>query len=268
MRIENMVSDKLFKKARLYLRKSEIKPKDFLDFYNQEEIQRNEDYVEGMEKKFTQEDSSEEAENSKLATVFEAIMHDQVELNEWLGSDVATIKTARYDDIVNGIDTIAEINRDKHHASYIGLAIDVTFSADVHKKIQNIKEKIKKGQLAKIKYFKPDKFRGELSQIPKVVVGANRNTICELAQLWLEGNNKKLAEHPIQFSILDQILAQLETYEEYARKNNQGKIAEIYSKTHKVIKEIYDKKETAAKDTGVRDSMFEKIIEAMDNFDN
>ena len=120
------------------------------------------------------------------------------------------------------------------------------------------------------KYFKSDKthYMGSLSQIPRVIIGADSKTVQELGELWLKRKNKELAEHQIQFQILDQILIQLESFEEYAEECNQPEIAEIYKKSHKIIMEIYEQKEATVNDTGERDSMFEKIKKAMDDFNH
>ena len=266
--LENITIDKIHEKAKKVLEEDIINPADFADLYGENNIKKDEEYVKKMEKKFTDTDSPEQIKSNKLATIFEAILHDQAELNEWLGSNVHTINTSRYDDIKNGVDTVAEFTEKKQSVSYLGLAIDATFSADINDKIQRIKNEINKGALTKIKYFKSDKmnFRDELSKIPRVIIGADTNTIQELGKLWLKRKNKELEKHPIQFQILDQILMQLETFENYAEQNNRPEIAEIYKKTHEIVLKIYEKKESSVNNSGIRDSMFEKIKRAMDYF--
>jgi len=265
---ENITIGQIYEKAKQALKKDAIDLKEFTDLYGKDNVEKDKKYVDEMEKKFTQEDMPEQIESNKLATIFEAILHDHAELSEWLGPNVYTISTSRYDDIKNGVDTIAEFIEKERSASHLGLAIDATFSLDINKKIRRIKNEIINGQLTKVKYFKSNKinFRGELSKIPKVIIGADAKTIQELGKLWFKKRNKELAEHPIQFQILDQILMQLETFEEYAKRNNQHGIAEIYKKTHEIILKIYNEKVSSVNDSGVRDSMFNKIKRAMDNF--
>ena len=267
--LEDITIDKMHENAKKILKGDIIALANFADLYGECNIKKDEGYVKKMEKKFTETDFPEQIKFNKLATIFEAILHNQAELSEWLGSNVHTINTSRYDDIKNGIDTIAEFIEKKQSASHLGLAIDATFSADINKKIQRIKNEIKNGQLTRVKYFQSDaiNFRGELSKIPKVIIGVDMNTIQELGELWLKRKNKELGKHPIQFQILDQMLMQLETFENYAKRNNRSEIAEIYKKTHGIVLKIYEKKESSINDSGVRDSMFKKIKKAMDNFE-
>ena len=265
---ENITINQVYEKAALSLKEDLVDPEEFKDLYGEYNINYDKDYVKKMEEKFNQEDTQEQIKSNKLATILEAILHDQAELNEWLGPNVYTINTSRYDDIKNGVDIVAEFIEKKHSASYLGLAIDATFSTNINNKIQRIKNEIKKGDLAKIKYFKSNRmnFRGELSKIPRVIIGANANTIQKLGELWFKRKNKEIEQHPIQFQILDQILIQLETFEKYAEQNNRPEIVKIYQKTHKIIMKIYEEKESSINDSGIRDSMFEKIKKAMDNF--
>mgnify|MGYP001569067552 CR=1 FL=1 len=41
-----------------------------------------------------------------MATIMEAIIHEQIELNDWLGPDAETITPSQYDVIANGVDSI------------------------------------------------------------------------------------------------------------------------------------------------------------------
>lgn len=273
---ENVTIDKMHDKAQKSLREDVVDPVEFIELYQKynnkkyspNSIKNDQKYVKTMEEKFAREDVPEQAKYNKLATILEVILHNQAELNNWLGSDAATIKTSRFDDIANGVDTIVEFNKDKQSASHLGLALDATIHSKIYKKIQRIKDEITIGKLAKIKYFKSDKthYMGSLSQIPRVIIGADSKTVQELGELWLNRKNKELAEHSIQFQILDQILIQLESFEEYAEKCDKPEIAEIYRKSHKIIMEIYEQKEATVNDTGERDSMFEEIKRAMDDF--
>lgn len=268
--IEQMTIDKIYEKAKKLFKKYKIELNEFKDLYGNDTIKKDEGYVKNLKKEFVKKNSPEQEEINKLATIFEAILYEHSELSNWLGENASTIKTSSFDDIANGVDSVVEFNEEEGSSSHLGLAIDATFSNDIRKKIQRIKKEIEQGELAKIKYFKSEKkgFRGELSQIPRVIIGANVQTIKELGELWIENENKKLGKHTIQFQILDQILIQLETFEKYANKVNQPEIAEIYNKAHKLILEIYEKKEELIDDSGERDSMYDDIVKAMDNFDN
>ena len=97
-------------------------------------------YVENMERKFEQNASEDQKYYKMLADVFETMIYDQMD-NEWLGPDAVAIKTARYDDIKNGVDQVVEFQEGKGSASHLALAIDATTSDDLGKKVERIKEK-------------------------------------------------------------------------------------------------------------------------------
>ncbi len=81
------------------------------------------------------------------------------------------------------------------------------------KKFNCIKKEIEEGKLARIKYFVSEhmNIRGELKKVPRLVIGADRETVKELGELWINRDNKALEKHPIQFTLLKEILLQCET---------------------------------------------------------
>lgn len=261
--IENIFIDDVYKKISAKIEKDEIQPDQFTDLYDNKIIEADKAYVEKMEKTFA-ENNKNENKIHRLATIFEGIFHEHAELSEWLGPDVITVRCSRYDDIVNGIDSLAKFKRSEIFSLYLGLAIDVTTNEHLEKKFNRIKKEIMEGKLARVKYFisEQDNFRGEISNIPRVVVGADTKTVRDLANLYAEKNNKALSEHPIQFQILEEIITQLDTFEKFAGKHDQQNIARTYEETSKLIKQILYNKlhgENSIKDAGARDTMFPAI---------
>jgi len=255
--LHNLTMDQAYRKAERDLRRSAIDPETFRDLYHSG-VDADMAYVKEMEAKFEQAATPETREAQHLATVFEAIIHENAELSDWLGPNAETFKTSRYDDIKNGVDTIVEFQEENAAASHLGLSIDVTFAADTGKKFDRIYNELKRGELPKIKYFRSDAmgFRGELSDAPRVVIGAESKTIKQLAELWLEGQKKELGSHPIQFQILAEILTQLETFESFARKNGNDPIADVLAQRARTVKKILDEKQVVLEDNFDRDSVF------------
>lgn len=138
-----------------------------------------------MERQFEKQESPEELRHRKLATVFEAIVHEHAELSEWFGPDAETIKPSRYDDIKNGIDTVAELKETGNSVARIAMGIDVTFSHDAELKFERIKKEIESGKLAEVKYFYSESsdIKEKLSNLPRVVIGADEKTIREVANM-------------------------------------------------------------------------------------
>lgn len=265
---ESLTIDQAYARAEQTLAKDAIKPEQFADLYSDENVAQDKAYVDEMERKFEETNEPEQKEVQKLATILEAIIHEHAELSDWLGPDAHTIKPSRYDDIKNGVDSVVEFQESESSASHLALAIDATFSPDVQKKFERIKNEIDRGELARVKYFASEHLgvRGELAKIPRVVIGADAKTVRELAELWLERDNRALARHPVQFQIIEEIVAQLDAFHDYATQKKQFEIAAVYDKTRKILAAIDSQKRTSLKDTGERDSVFYAIQESARNF--
>ncbi len=267
--VQQVSSDRAYRRAEKMLKEDQIDLDDFRELYGEENISSDKKYVRELEEKFANEDNPEEKEALKLAKTFEAIVHEQSELSNWLGEEAITIKASSYDDFKNGVDEIVEFRENESSASYLALAIDITFGDYVMKKFTRIKDEIDQGKLGEVKYFKSEdmNFKGQLSNVPRVVVGVNGSTARELVDLWTENKKDELGKHWIQFQILEEILLQAETFRDYAKKIGQEKIAIIYDKMASKIKEILEtKKEQGAKDSSERDDGFSAIKMMLEGF--
>lgn len=257
---EKLTTEKIYEKSKNILDRDAIDLGGFKHLYGDEIVKKDTEYVIRMEKTFSSEATEEQKEAEKLAVILEAVIHENTELNNWLGENASTIKTSRYDDIKNGVDNIVEFEEGRS-ASHIALAIDTTFSTDIVKKFERIKKEIDNGELATIKYFASEhlNIKGEKNKIPRVIVGATAKTVKELGELWIEKNNKELEKHPIQFQIIKEMLIQLETFEKYAEKIGQTEIASIFKKDYQTLEIIYKEKQNTQKDNKDYDNMFDVI---------
>ncbi|MDP2934586.1 MAG: hypothetical protein Q8N59_02370 [bacterium] len=225
-----------------------IKESDFEDLYSKEVIDRDLEWVRKEEERFDEEDTPEQKEARKISTVFEAIIYDQAEMSDWLGASAMTVKSSRYDDIKNGIDLIVEFpDNEEASASHLALAVDITLSSELEKKMSGIKRNIEQGNLSTIKYFKSEtlNIRGEKKDVPKVVIGADSKMLDRVIDLWMTktGDSKdELGKHPIQFVILEEILMQLEEFKDYAERIGQSNVSENYGKVIETIRDIYREK--------------------------
>ena len=222
-----------------------INPEDFRDIYG-ENVNSDLAYVQKMENKF-EEDRQKMSENEqhflKVAKVFEAIVFQHAELSNWFGETAMTMEASRYDDIKNGVDTIVEFE-EENTAHHLALAIDVTSSSSIFEKFDRIKKEIDNNKLAEIKYFVSEhlNIRGHKSNVPRVVIGADRKTIYNVVNAWIEEDMEALAQHPIQIKILSEIKLQLEGFKEYCEKWNHTDLAEIYAQGLKIIDGILSEK--------------------------
>lgn len=266
--LENIAIEQAYERARKMLTREAINLKQFKGLYGEDVVKRDEKYVEEMEARFSRANAADWKQARMLAAIFEAVFHECAELSDWLGPEALTIKTSRFDDIRNGVDSVAEFRESDVSASYIALAIDVTISAEAIKKFKRIKKEIENGELAKVKYFISEhtNIRGELSKIPRVVIGADAKTIKELGELWLEKNNKILENHPVQFQVLEEISSQLNAFQRYAEKVNQSMLVAVYSKMHGLVQKISKEKSSSVYDSGYRDSAFYSFQGYLKNF--
>jgi len=243
-RQEKISSDftKAYEKALKVLTIDKIDEQEFKDLYSEENVEKDLAYVAEMEEEFKKSNTPEEQRLKKLATIFEAIIHEQTEINNWLGENVETKKTSGYDDIENDVDLLAEFKQPKKLlTSHLALAVDVTFSsANIVDKMEEITQEINSGKLATIKYFKSDylNIRDEKTNIPRVVIGVDGYNLDKIMTLWLNRKNQSLANHPVKFLLIKEILLQLESYKNYALKMKQPAAADNINKVLEIIEKI------------------------------
>lgn len=231
-------------------------------------------YVEEKEGQFSHGKTEEEKKTNKLSLVLEALFFEQAEMSEWLGSNVETIKSSRFDDIKNGVDMIAEFlidedeqksNTVRNVSGHMGLAFDVTFANKIKEKLERVKSEIDHNNLAEVRYFHSDHFVGKLVDIPRIVAAIDGRTVNELAELWLGEDKKdknKLAFHPVQMQILEGAIIQLRTFKQYAEKTKHENVIAKLDWALRTMEKIYQERkkilESAKKgeDYSFRDNAF------------
>lgn len=218
--------------------------------YDAKSVTRDLEYLKNTEQNITESNWSEDfkgnrsriAAMQKIARAFEGVML-QADSNDWLGPNAEIIIPSRYDDVVNGVDGIAEFH-DEGYFSHLALGMDVTSSERIDKKLERIRAEIHNGKLAKIRYFESEKMhiKGQKENLPRVIVGADRQTIHDLTLLWAEGKMTELSSHHMQMQMLSEIQHQLMAYAAYARthanESQREKIVSVYENSCRLIDEI------------------------------
>lgn len=253
------------KKAEEVLGKYATQMDDFSDLYGAEVIARDKATVASLEKRFSDGRvlPIHEIVNKQLATIFEAIIFDQGESSNWFGENAFLIKTTNFDDYVNGIDMVVEYD-EEGGVTRMAAGIDVTFHHNVQKKIAKIKDSILNGELGIIKYFQSEvsDIRGEISKIPRIIIGADVDTVRELTNEWAAGNIKRLANHPVQFQFFDEAISQCKYFIKFAEENKKPEVVRAYTLLLRILeKQQQLKREAIGEDKGTRD-MFMKDMEA------
>ena len=252
----------------------EIDPNQFRglgDDYSDSIVDNDLDDLEELEKEFAEIAKLRTGEAEVIGKIFEQIVLEQ--FGKWIADNVSVRKASRFDDCKNGVDAIAEI-KEPSETNYLALALDATHGNSVTNKLTRIKEQIEKGKMSEVKYYQSldGSFRGKLKRIPRVVIGADRNKVMELAALWVEGKEDELSNHPVQFQVLEEIILQLETYANYAQSLGKAKVAENYRKQLAIFKKYQEEKmkikETPENYHRSGDRSFMAIQDTIKNFTN
>lgn len=150
----------------------------------------------------------------------------------------------------------------------MALGIDVTFGATtIQKKFQRIKKEIEAGQLASIKYFQSGSGKKEkLAQVPRIVVGMEKENLEKLAALWIQGKNKELGMHPVQRLILVEALRQLETFANYATERGRAELAKPYADAIALVQKTLANKSAIKLGELERDRVFQEILASLHSF--
>lgn len=237
-------------KAKQIMEMNRVELEDFDGFYPSAKLAADQDYID-EKKKLMMESTAEKAK--KMSEVMEAILIDPKVIRSWYGftdeegrqlCEVNAMGTSELDDYANGVDAVWELKHLTEGTSHLALGVDVTFSSDFEEKIKYIKGGIDNGQMAKVEYFFPKwgDVKGEMANIPQVVIGADAQHLTELALLWSKAEERKqeIEVHPMQRLILEEIMYQLPVYEKYARKFGKDEIADKIAVTINKFKKLYD----------------------------
>ena len=241
---------------------------DFADLYGQAGIDRDKKILAEKEARF------EKRPSDKFGRLFEAIVIKQIEDNDLMGPKASVIIPSHFDDVVHGVDGIVEF-RENQATSHLALAVDVTKSKlSLSKKFQMMRGAIDKESLATVHYFQSTaaRFRGEITHVPHVVIGGDRETVDQISTLMLRAMRMKktiaehrrtgekgsiaenmpkefaklrreIANHPLQGIILLEIKSQLEGFRDYALKRGKQIAADSFSRVLPIIDAIIAEKE-------------------------
>lgn len=235
-----------------------INPGDFSEEnggpYAQSRIERDLAYVTKLEQNFVEQNRSNRDQKNfgwetkkKLGEIFEAITIDNIDMNAWFGANAQMIIPTKYDDVVNGIDGVVEFH-DERSVGHLALGIDVATSLEgIDRKLQGVKDDIDKGRLSKMDYFysEAQDIKGQKTNIPQVILAADRQTVRDLMDLWVEEKQKALAKHYIQFQILEEAMIQLKSFQAYAKRKGKNHLVGIYQRDIDCVQMVMNEKKEA-----------------------
>lgn len=230
---EHPVVAQMHEKAVALLDADALNPLDFKDHYGAEVVQQDLNHIAHIKESFVED------ENKRAAEVLEAILYEHTELSDWLGPNAKTIRPSEYDDIVNGIDLIVEFESEDA-TQHLALGVDITFgSISMTKKFDRIHREIEEDDLARIKYFESHGFKGSLKQLPRVVIGVEKETVIELASLWMRHKNRELGTHKTKDIVVEEIKEQLKTFLAFARAHKKENAVKSYAQAFRLLNKLH-----------------------------
>lgn len=230
------------------------KAEDFLDEKgcNKEEIQREIIQAKHLKEKWEKQNGEFEQKNKKISDVFEGVIVDQF-CGEWMANQAEAFFTAEPDDFLRKVDCVIEFKPEEGETDreYLGLGIDVTFSADystIDNKLTEVWRDVERNKKIPVKYVDTEHYKGSL-EVCRIVIAADKETVLELARLYKQKDKTTIDSHPFLANILLQMKTQLESYYNYAKQNSAGgEYLRHVTKTLSTFYRVYSEKEDFIKE--------------------
>jgi hypothetical protein len=83
----------------------------FSELYSENEINEDKERVVFLQGKYHELITPSQERMKDIATIFEAMVIDEAESSEWLGSRAIVHPASEYVDFMNGVDAVAEFNK-------------------------------------------------------------------------------------------------------------------------------------------------------------
>lgn len=246
------------KRERYFIKRPRDEINDFLDV-PEEKRKKDEEMLLEKEKEFEielkklKESEIEKIEFQKeLSGAFEVCIFDIIEINSLLGQNCKVYPASKWDDVFNGIDGVFILDKEEQNEYLGGIEIDVTFSSKskkqteeggleknkyIEKKIESIRQSIRRGDLSTLEYFKDPKTKEhKIISLPKVILGAEKKSVEPLLKMWaksIDDQKELFKNHPILSKIINELLVQLKSFAEFAKdlceNTRDSKMSEKYN---------------------------------------
>lgn len=208
------------------IRRSRINPETFrgVKFFTDQEIDSDLAHVDAKERGFKERAQFHTPEQRVIndnAEVIEVMMPMIIRDFDWLGANTNIIYTSRYDDIVNGIDSVAQL-MEPNESWNIGMEIDFTSSEEEMKdKIKKIETRLQDGKISSVKYFdSPTTGKLKNLKMPKIAFGISGKEMGDfvsiIADAYLSRNKesaqKELRNHRMKSRFIELTTNQLREF--------------------------------------------------------
>jgi hypothetical protein len=245
-----------------------IDENDFIDDkkegYTARDVFNDHKMVATMEEKFERDEEEKPAhdrerhkETKDLSEALEIAVMAGGQKAKWFGNESHLIRSARFDDIFNGVDGFLEFPMEDGEPFRMALAIDASMSKDkeiIEKKMTRGIKKLETGHM-EVKYFKSkvNDYKGKLTTVLPIVLGIESHNAQKLIHLFaevqrVEGDEQKmkkveksLQDDPSQIIFLKEILVQLDMYAKLFRREGSHTRYAV-EKMHSMIETILKNK--------------------------
>lgn len=195
--------------------------------------------IEIKKEKFRKMDKKEKI-NYIRAKICESFLPFLIE-SKWKWKSFSFTETSEFDDWINNVDSVIEFEDKPEKAA----VVDFTTSQEITvigKKIEKILEKIEKGTLSEVKYFKSqkDKKHYHLKMLPSIIIGIDIKTIQDFYFAYLKGKKEKINQHWFKYALFDEIINQCDYFRKEIEKKSELKNAQEMIKKYKELKKIFE----------------------------
>ena len=170
------------------------------------------------------------------SAVLEAMLYDLIKNKQWFGRDTLAVLPSVYDDLERGTDLILE-HLSGDHKSYSGIGIDITTGdVAIQKKFEETLNRLKRKGLDSVKYFKsPDgNYKGELNNIPHLILGFDRETLFKVTQDWVNPN-PNFKSMPYRKGLLDLLIFQCDAF---SNATTNPEVISAYQREKRILENI------------------------------
>lgn len=242
------------------MHQDKIKMDNFRDVYPENKIEKDKEDLKRKQERYHKADKHERAE------ILEALLYNQIELNNWFGENACTVIASEYDDEFHGVDFVIEFDLDEGRIER--LAIDVTTSRNqevIDEKWKKISSPlIQSGDFTTLEYFASEinDTKGRI-EMPHIILGidaGNFDSVAkEIAQKIKTGQKKELGEHFLKYDLLEMASEQLKYLHEIAEKVASRDKKEKLQILIDEIKRILETKEKLPRRIGSRNEVYMAI---------
>lgn len=165
-------------------------------------------------------------DKTQRGEMLEAILVSQFEESEWLGGECTITQCSEFDDVINGIDMVAEFENEDGKVVLLGIDATTTFSKErLEWKVERIFKEIERQNLGKLNYFSSEEhpeIDKNVEMVPKVIIKVDELEVSRLSSMIKDmidgkkGSAKELGKCRLQMEILKEIKDQLEAQIYYA----------------------------------------------------